>query len=176
MDPQTVHEGQSILNWLSGGDHQYKTLAECLNHDVRWLSLIVVVNMMIATGHILVAVYWHHNKKRLGNSPASVALGRLRDIFACTGLCFFFMPIGLFWPAWRLWVALAFALACFTWQYVLRANNVSYVYSEARHAKTFADELVEVRDSLDVLLLQPEIEPLELQQVRDQIDNLISEA
>ena len=176
MNGQTTQLWHVLLGWFSGGGTQYMTLGECLRDDMFWLMSIVVVNLIVSTGHLLIAGHCELNRRALGDSPAASAMGSKRNIFVCTALCYFSMPIGIFWPAWRLWVLLTAVLAYFTIRYAVKAPALTYVYSEVRDAATLEMKLAAIRDEIDILLLQPEIDRAELQRTREALEQIIAES
>ena len=39
----------SLLNWFAGGSHAYMTLYHCMNHDLPWVILTVVLDLAVAS-------------------------------------------------------------------------------------------------------------------------------
>lgn len=133
---------QPILDWFSGGDPGYMTLWHCMRHDTFWVALTVALDLAVAAGYILIAVHWNRNQARLINPEARAALGRLRNIFIFCGLCgYLFVPMKMFWPAWRLYDFFMIGLVYFTWRYAWGAQDLKVIYRELGRAGDLGDEL-----------------------------------
>ena len=75
-----------------------------------------------------------------------MALGNMKRIFLFCGTCgYLFIPIKMFWPAWRLYDIFMIALVFFTWRYALNARQLRVVYHELSRTKQLAYELEESR-------------------------------
>ena len=75
-----------------------------------------------------------------------MALGNMKRIFLFCGTCgYLFIPIKMFWPAWRLYDFFMMALVFFTWRYALNARQLRVVYHELSRTKQLAFELEESR-------------------------------
>ncbi len=100
----------------------------------------------MALGYILIARHWWENEKLLPASHAKLALGNMKRIFIFCGTCgYLFIPIKMFWPAWRLYDIFMIALVFFTWRYALNARQLRVVYHELGRTKQLAFELEESR-------------------------------
>jgi hypothetical protein len=90
--------------WFSGGAaSQYHSLSHCMRGDTFWIAITVVLDLTVAAGYLVIAFHWNKNEKLLPKSPARTALRHMRNIFVFCGLCgYIFIPIKMFWPAWRL--------------------------------------------------------------------------
>ena len=130
-----------IARWLAGGTRPYHTLYHCMNGDVPWVMLTVSLDLTVALGYVLIAWHWRKNEQALAESPAKSALRDMKMIFLFCGLCgYLFIPIKMYWPAWRLYDGVLLALAFFTWRYALGARTLKVVYNELeRSAKLAAD-------------------------------------
>jgi signal transduction histidine kinase len=133
---------QHIFRWFSGGDNQYMRLYGCMKHDNFWIGLTIALDLSIACGYVIIALHWWRNQRHLPDGPAKRVLANIRNIFIFCGLCgYVFIPIKMFWPAWRLYdIALVF-LSYSTWRYVLSATNLKVVYSELGRTSVLAAEL-----------------------------------
>jgi signal transduction histidine kinase len=133
-----------LYHWLSGGPDGYMTLIHCMNGDTYWITLTVILDLAVAFGYVLIARHWWLNEKSLPSSQAKVALGQMKRIFIFCGMCgYLFIPIKMFWPAWRLYDFAMIALVFFTWRYALNARQLRVVYHELGRSKQLAFELEE---------------------------------
>ncbi len=104
----------------------------------------MILDLAVALGYILIARHWWENEKSLPSSQAKVALGQMKQIFIFCGMCgYLFIPIKMFWPAWRLYDFFMIALVFFTWRYALNARQLRVVYHELGRSKQLAFELEE---------------------------------
>ena len=135
-----------VLRWFSGGSNPYMSLVHCMRGDTFWISLTVTLDLAVAAGYLLIARHWGHNEKALPASPAKLALGNMKQIFLFCGTCgYLFIPIKLYWPAWRLYDGFMVALVFFTWRYALNARQLRVVYHELSRTGQLAFELEELR-------------------------------
>src|SRR5206468_2402881 len=58
---------------------------------------------------------------------------------------YIFIPIKMFWPAWRLYDFFMVALAYFTWRYAWNARDLKVVYNELGRSSRLAADLEESR-------------------------------
>lgn len=135
-----------LFRWFAGGPDGYMTLSHCMKGDTFWITLTVVLDIAVALGYVLIARHWWENEKSLPASHAKLALGNMKRIFLFCGTCgYLFIPIKLFWPAWRLYDIFMMALVFFTWRYALNARQLRVVYHELGRTKQLAFELEESR-------------------------------
>ena len=133
-----------LARWLAGGPDGYMDLAHCMKGDTFWITLTVILDMAVAMGYILIALHWAENERSLPNSQAKAALGHMKRIFLFCGTCgYIFIPIKMFWPAWRLYDGFMMGLVFFTWRYALNARQLRVVYHELGRSKRLAFELEE---------------------------------
>jgi signal transduction histidine kinase len=131
-----------ILDWFAGYPKHYHTLFHCMDHDVLWVSITVVLDLAVAGGYLLIAKHWWINQRQLHNHPARLALGRMRNIFLFCGLCgYVFIPIKMFWPAWRLYDMFLVVLVWFTWRYAWGARDLKVMFSELSRSGELEAEL-----------------------------------
>ena len=136
-----------VLNWFAGGRDGYMTLVHCMNHDTFWIALTVALDLAVALGYILIALHWWRNERALEESQAKLALRSMKNIFLFCGICgYVFIPIKMFWPAWRLYDGFLAVLVYFTWRYALRTRNLAVVYSELGRTERLAKDLEETRE------------------------------
>jgi signal transduction histidine kinase len=136
-----------VLNWFAGGRDGYMTLVHCMKHDTYWIALTVCLDLAVAFGYVLIALHWWRNERPLEDSPAKVALGSMKNIFLFCGICgYLFIPVKMFWPAWRLYDGFLVVLVYFTWRYALRSRNLGVVYSELGRTERLAKDLEETRE------------------------------
>lgn len=130
-----------LLNWFAGGASPYMTLVHCMNHDTLWIAVTVALDLLIAMGYAIIALHWWKHETLLPDSPAKTALRTMKKIFIFCGLCgYVFIPIKMFWPAWRLYDVFLAVLAFHTWRYALRSRQLRVVYEElGRSAQLEAD-------------------------------------
>src|SRR5687768_4788729 len=125
---------------------RYHNLIQCMGHDYFWIALTVALDLAVAAGYVLIALHWWRNQRHLPDVPAKRALGTMRNIFVFCGICgYLFIPIKMFWPAWRLYDLVMFALVYFTWKYALSANSLKVVYTELGRSSKLAEDLEKSR-------------------------------
>lgn len=135
-----------LLQWFAGGPDGYMSLWHCLRGDTFWIALTVVLDLAVAMGYVLIARHWWINEKSLPTSQAKLALGNMKRIFLFCGMCgYLFIPIKMFWPAWRLYDLCMLGLVFFTWRYALNARHLRVVYHELGRSDRLAHELEESR-------------------------------
>src|SRR4051812_25701462 len=138
MDPHShgaaVHSF-GLLDWFAGNG-RYQTLRHCMGNDTLWIVVTVLLDLAVAAGYVLIALHWSRNERGLPDIPAKRALANMRNIFAFCGICgYLFIPIKMFWPAWRLYDLFMVALVWFTWKYALDARRLKVVYNEIGRSK-----------------------------------------
>ena len=135
-----------LFRWFAGGPDGYMSLVHCMKGDTFWIVLTVALDLAVAVGYVLIARHWWENEKLLPASHAKLALGNMKRIFLFCGTCgYLFIPIKMFWPAWRLYDLFMIALVFFTWRYALNARQLRVVYHELGRTKQLAFELEESR-------------------------------
>jgi signal transduction histidine kinase len=137
----------SISSWLTGGPQGYMTLFHCMNRDTFWVAATVTLDLLVALGYVLIAVHWRRNQRLLPASPARSALGNMKNIFLFCGICgYIFIPVKMFWPAWRLYDMFMCVLVFYTWQYALSAKNLKVIYSALGRSNQLAEDLAKSRE------------------------------
>ena len=135
---------RDLIAWFAGGSNGYMSLVHCMNHDWPWITVTVILDLAVAVGYILIALHWRRNERILPDSPAKSALGSMKNIFIFCGICgYVFIPIKMFWPAWRLYDAFLVVLVYLTWRYALSSRQLSVVYNEINRIESLAVELEE---------------------------------
>jgi signal transduction histidine kinase len=133
-----------LFRWFAGGPDGYMTLVHCMNGDTFWIALTVILDMAVALGYVLIARHWWVNEKSLPASHAKTALGQMKRIFLFCGICgYLFIPIKMFWPAWRLYDFVMCGLVFITWRYALNTRQLRVVYHELGRSRQLAFELEE---------------------------------
>jgi signal transduction histidine kinase len=133
---------RSLLNWFAGGTTPYRTLFQSMSRDWTWISVTVTLDLAVATGCSLIALHWWKNQKGMSPGPAHRALGHMRNIFVFCGICgYLFIPVKMFWPAWRLYDMIVAVLAFYTWRYAWGARDLRVVYNELRRSNQLAEDL-----------------------------------
>lgn len=131
-----------LSHWLTGGEHQYMRLYGCMRGDTFWIALTVGLDLCIASGYVIIARHWWKNQRMLPDVPAKRALSRMRNIFIFCCLCgYVFIPIKMFWPAWRLYDGVLIVLAYYTWRYALNSRELKVIYSEIGRSTRLAADL-----------------------------------
>ena len=121
----------TLLRWFSGGANQYHTLYHCMRQDKFWVVLTVALDLAVGAGYALIAMHWWQNQRNLPPTPAKRALATMRNIFIFCCLCgYIFIPVKMFWPAWRLYDLALAVLVYYTWKYALSAKNLKVIYNE----------------------------------------------
>jgi signal transduction histidine kinase len=132
----------SIARWFSGGAVQYRTLFHCMEKDMLWIGITVLMDVAVASGYVIIALHWRRNQRQLRNARAEQAMGRMKNIFFLCGLCgYVFIPVKMIWPAWRLYDFFMAALAYVTWRYALDTRNLNVVYNELNRSNELAADL-----------------------------------
>ncbi len=136
----------TAIKWFSGGSRQYHSLFHCMNNDTGWVAVTVTLDFAVACAYILIAAHWHRNQQILKNQAARVALGRMKNIFIFCGLCgYIFIPIKMFWPAWRLYDGFLVVLAYISWRYALDSRNLTVVYNALNKSDQLEADLADSR-------------------------------
>jgi signal transduction histidine kinase len=136
----------TFFDWFTG-DGRYHTLYDCMGGDIFWIVATVTLDLAVACGYILIARHWWKNQRLLGPSPARTALGHMRNIFLFCGICgYVFIPIKMFWPAWRLYDGFMLFLVYFTWKYAWNAKNLKVIYEQLGRSDRLEKELVRSRE------------------------------
>lgn len=145
-DTSDVKLLRSLIDWFAGGPDGYMTLVHCLNSDWTWIGVTVALNLGVALGYLLIALHWRRNERKLPDSPAKAALGSMKNIFLFCGLCgYVFIPIKMFWPAWRLYNGFLVLLVYLTWRYALGTRQLEVVYNEIGRSVQLELDLEDVR-------------------------------
>lgn len=136
----------SITDWLAGNG-RYMNLIHCMDHDMLWIITTVVLDLAVAAGYVVIAMHWWKNQRLLPDIPAKRALAQMRNIFIFCGLCgYIFIPIKMFWPAWRLYDMFMLALVWFTWRYAWNAGQLRVVYRELGRSNQLEKDLEQSRE------------------------------
>jgi signal transduction histidine kinase len=133
---------KQIFHWFSGGSVQYHDLQHCMMGDRFWIMATVLLDLAVAAGYIMIAYHWWQNQKRLPTGLAKSALANMRNIFVFCGICgYLFIPIKMFWPAWRLYDFFLVILVFFTWRYAMGTRQLKVIYSELGRSSQLAEDL-----------------------------------
>jgi signal transduction histidine kinase len=136
-----------LVQWFSGGPHEYMPLTHCMNYDMFWIRLTVILDLAVATGYVLIAMHWRRSERLLPPSPAKAALGNMKRIFVFCGLCgYLFIPIKMYWPAWRLYDGFLVVLIYYTWRYALRTRELRVIYEELGKTSDLRRDLEQSRE------------------------------
>jgi signal transduction histidine kinase len=142
MHAHDVQPG-GLLQWFSGGSqHPYHTLVQCMSGDWFWIAATVALDLTVAAGYAMIAVHWWRQQRNLAPGRAKSALSALRNIFIFCGLCgYIFIPIKMFWPAWRLYDLFMAVLVYFTWRYALGSRGLKVLYQELGRTEQLQHDL-----------------------------------
>jgi signal transduction histidine kinase len=142
-----MHWLDSIGRWFAGGATPYHDLFHCMRGDRFWIAVTIILDLAVASGYVVIALHWRANQVRLRNQRAKTALGRMKNIFFFCGLCgYIFIPIKMFWPAWRLYDAFMAVLAYVTWRYALDSRNLNVVYNELNRSDQLEADLIATKE------------------------------
>jgi signal transduction histidine kinase len=142
-----MHALTRIVWWFAGGSVPYHTLYHCMRGDKLWVALTVALDLTVGAGYGLIALHWWRNERRLPDSAAKRALGNMKHIFIFCCICgYMFIPIKMFWPAWRLYDVFMAFLVFYTWRYALRSTHLKVVYNEIGRSEKLAADLAESRE------------------------------
>jgi PAS domain S-box-containing protein len=171
-----------LINWFAGGKNSYHTLYHCMHGDTLWIAITVGLDLAVAVGYLLIARSWGESERLIQNvNPAKVALGRLKNIFIFCGICgYLFIPIKMFWPAWRLYDMFMAVLVFLTWRYALRARDLQIIYSAVgghdhleRLVREHTSELAAANDALRAQIAEKEAAAHALTMERNLLRTLI---
>jgi len=138
---------QTFVDWFSGGANQYHTLLHCMNGDTFWIATTVSLDLLVAVGYVIIAFHWWQNQKILPPGSAKKALAGMRNIFVFCGICgYLFIPVKVFWPAWRLYDIFLVLLVYSTWRYALESRQMRVIYSELGKSSKLAEDLRQSRE------------------------------
>jgi len=133
--------GLNLINWFAGNG-RYMSLYHCMGEDTFWVALTILLDVAIAGGYVLIALHWSRNARLLPASPAKRALSNLRNIFIFCGLCgYVFIPVKMYWPAWRLYDMFLMVLTWYTWRYAMSSRELRVVYSELGRVSQLSEDL-----------------------------------
>ncbi len=134
----------TFWSWFTGGSSTpYMKLSECMSGDWFWIGATIALDVAVAAGYVMIALHWWRNERMMAaNSPAKRALGTMRNIFIFCCICgYVFIPLKMFWPAWRLYDVVMLGLVYYTWRYAWGARELKVIYSELNRTETLATEL-----------------------------------
>ena len=138
---------RSFFGWFSGGADQYCTLRMCMHSDYLWIVITVCLDFAVTAGYAVIAYHWSKNERVLPPSPARTALRTMRNIFAFCGVCgYLFVPVKMYWPAWRLYDLFMVGLVFYTWRYALSSKNLKVIYSAIGRSNQLAQDLAASRE------------------------------
>ncbi len=175
-----------MLDWFAGGTPRYMTLYHCMNQDLPWVMLTVVLDLAVACGYMLIALHWWRQQRGTKKSLAHRALGNMKNIFVFCGICgYVFIPIKMVWPAWRLYDLFLVILVFYTWRYAWSARELKVIYDELTRSEELKRDVVELqaesrrksfflnslshdlRTPLNGLMLQAQLAEMTLDSVHD---------
>ncbi|WP_422925942.1 sensor histidine kinase [Singulisphaera sp. PoT] len=123
------------------------SLSHCMGHDYFWITLTVVLDLIVASGYALIALHWRRQEATLSQSPAKDALRNIKNIFVFCGICgYIFIPVKMFWPAWRLYDFTLAVLAYYTWRYALESRHLKVVYQQLGRTAQLVEDLEKSRE------------------------------
>ena len=153
-----------MVRWFSGGANGYHSLSHCMRQDNFWIAITIALDLAVALGYVVIAAHWGRNERILQPGAAKTAMGRLRKIFIFCGICgYIFIPIKMFWPAWRLYDMFVAVRVYFTWRYALRAADLKLIYQELHDAGQLANDLQESRADRELLEARVKLRTEELE-------------
>ncbi len=137
-----IESAGPFFQWFAGGTHPYHTLYHCMGNDTLWVTLTVVFDLTVAAGYTVIAYHWWQNQRNSPNTPAKAALRNMRNIFIFCAFCgYVFIPVKMFWPAWRLYDMFMAFLVYYTWRYALGAMNLKVIYNELGQSQKLKEDL-----------------------------------
>jgi signal transduction histidine kinase len=111
------------------------------------MAVTITLDLSVAIGYVLIAYHWNRNERSLPPSPARTALRMMRNIFVFCGICgYLFIPIKMFWPAWRLYDMFMVVLVFYTWRYAINAKNLRVIYTAISRSNQLAEDLAKSRE------------------------------
>lgn len=135
-----------LLAWFAG-EGSYMPLVECMHHDWPWIAVTVTLDLLVAIGYVLIARHWARSEGMCPDSPAKHALGNIKRIFIFCGLCgYLFIPIKMFWPAWRLYDFFLVVLVWYTWRYAAGTRQLRVIYESLNLTTELARQLAKSRE------------------------------
>lgn len=139
----------TLSDWLAWftGHGRYMDLTHCMGGDAPWIALTIVLDLAVAAGYVVIARHWAQNEELLGDSPAKSALRSIKVVFIVCGICgYLFIPIKMFWPAWRLYDLALMILVYYTWRYAMGAQHLRVVYTQLDQTEHLKLELEKSRE------------------------------
>ena len=108
-------------------------------NELVWVWTTTVLSLLVAGGYVGIAVLWYF-QSRLARRESAKALAHLRNVFlVCAISGFAFWTIEMPWVVWRIYNVLLFAIACYTWSFVLRAKGWSLIDELEQAAKRYRE-------------------------------------
>jgi len=80
VGPGVIMEFTRLWHWFAGNG-RYMTLVHCMGHDYPWVLLTVILDLIVASGYVVIALHWRRNEAMLSQSPARDALCNIKNIF-----------------------------------------------------------------------------------------------
>jgi signal transduction histidine kinase len=118
-----------------------------MHGDTFWITVTVTLDLLVAAGYLVIAYHWNRNERTLPPSPARTALRIMRNIFVFCGICgYLFIPVKMFWPAWRLYDMFMVVLVFYTWRYAINAKNLRVIYTAIGRSNQLAEDLAKSRE------------------------------
>jgi signal transduction histidine kinase len=143
-----------VLDWFAGGpghnscdpEAGYTTLWHCMKHDTFWVTVTVILNVLISIGYWRISYLWKQQERELEDGPEKRSMNNLKNIFLFCGVCgYLFIPIKLFWPAWRLYDFVILILVYFTWSFAITGKGLKVVYSRLKHTYQLEQDIAATR-------------------------------
>ncbi len=133
-----------MFKWFttSSDGHPYMPGWHCIMHDSFWGWLTIFLCATIIVGYLIIAYHWYSNLRTLKPGLAKTSLFNMVNIFLFCGICgYLFVPLKMWWPAWKLHAFFLIILNYFTWKYALNTPKLRVVYEEIHNAGELSEKL-----------------------------------
>src|SRR5436305_9408592 len=87
---------------------------------------------------------YHRNSPKALARKAQVAMRNIVNF--CAACVYVFIPVKMFWPAWRLYDIVMAFLVYFTWKYAWGAKSLKVIYNELGRSQQLQHDLDESRE------------------------------
>jgi signal transduction histidine kinase len=117
-----------------------------MKHDTFWVVATITLNILIALGYWRISHIWKKQEWGLEDGPEKRSMSYLKNIFLFCGICgYLFIPLKMFWPAWRLYDFIVLILLYFTWSFAIKGRGLKIVYSRLKHTYQLEQDIAATR-------------------------------
>lgn len=122
------------------------TLLECMHGDVLSAGTACLLCVFVLSAYWVIAWRWSHLADGSETHGQVDSLRTLRWIFIWCGVCGYgFVPMKMFFPAWKLWMPAMVMLGVISWRFALVGYRDLFAYYEhkrmARRVRSVVDDM-----------------------------------